>query len=71
MAKNKKTASGSSFNKKKATPATSKKPIKSSIGKIDDKKAELISEKINKMNKRFENLISECKIALQELSEAR
>ena len=70
MAKNKKAASSSSsFKKKKAAPATSKKPVRNSADGIDSKKAEVISEKINKMNKRFENLISECKVALDYISE--
>lgn len=69
MAKNKKPASSSSsLGKKKALPATSKKPVKKTATELDNKKVEIISEKIIKMNKKFESLISECQDALKELS---
>jgi hypothetical protein len=70
MAKNKKLAStSSSYGKKKAIPATSKKPVKKNITKLDDKKVEIISEKLARINNNFECLISECKTALKQLSE--
>jgi len=69
MAKNKKAASSSSsYGKKKALPATSKKPVKRSINKLDNKKIEIISEKLTRINKNFESLIAECQIALKQLS---
>lgn len=70
MAKNKKSASSSSsLGKKKALPATSKKPVKRTVAKLDSKKVEIISEKITRMNKNFEVLISECQNALKQLSQ--
>jgi hypothetical protein len=69
MAKNKKPASSSSsYGKKKAIPATSKKPVKKAVTKLDDKKVEIISEKLTKINKNFECLIAECQTALKQLS---
>lgn len=67
MAKGKKAASGSSIGKKKAISSTSKKPVRKTESKINIKKAEVISEKITKMNKDFEVLISQCQDALQAL----
>ena len=65
MAKNKKAASSSSsYNKKKAITITSKKPLK----KINNKKVEIISEKLSRINKNFESLIIECQNALHQLS---
>ena len=67
MAKNKKPASGSP---KKTTTSINKKPAKKVTGKkIDNKKVVIISEKISKINKSFESLISECQIALKALTQ--
>lgn len=69
MAKNKKTASNpSSASKKKSIPATSKKPVKKASTQIDKTKAEIISQRLNKMNLKFENLIEECETALQKIT---
>lgn len=62
MAKNKKPA-----NKKRATPATSKKALDNNH-KLDDKKIDIIAEKINKINKNFETIILECQTALRTLT---
>lgn len=67
MAK-KKAASSSSYNKKKSLPATSKKPVRKSARKLDNKKIEIIAEKVTKINKSFESLISECQNALKQLT---
>ena len=68
MAKNKKpSASSSSYNKKKSIPATSKKPVKKAENKIDDQKVGVIAEKLTKINKNFECLITECQNALKQL----
>lgn len=70
MAKNKKAATNSSsYDKKKALPATSKKPVKNSAIRLDNKKAEIIAEKIIKINKNFESLILECQNALKQLKQ--
>lgn len=70
MAKNKKPASSSSsYGKKKALPATSKKPVKKTATNLDNKKVEIISEKLTKINKNFECLIAECQTALKQLSQ--
>lgn len=70
MAKNKKPASSpSSLGKKKSLPATSKKPVKKTATPLDNKKIDIISERITKMNKNFESLISECQSALKQLSQ--
>jgi hypothetical protein len=69
MAKQKKpAASSSSYGKKKAIPASSKKPVKKAAPKLDNKKVEIISDKLTKINKNFENLISECQHALKQLT---
>lgn len=68
MAKNKKSAAGSSLGKKKSAPVNSKKPVKKQIKKLDNKKVEIISDKLNKINKNFETLIEECQTALKQLS---
>lgn len=70
MAKNKKPASSqSSLGKKKSLPSTSKKPVKKTATPLDSKKIDIISERINKMNKNFESLIFECQSALKQLSQ--
>lgn len=69
MAKNKKPTSGtSSYSKKKAIPTTSKKSSKKVTGQVN-KKVEIISDKITKINKNFESLISECQLALRALTQ--
>ena len=69
MAKNKKAASNSSsYGKKKASQVSSKKPVKLTVKTLDNKKVEIISEKISRMNKNFENLIAECQGALEKLT---
>lgn len=69
MAKNKKAASSSSsYGKKKTILTPNKKPAKKLSNKIDNKKTEIISEKLTKLNKNFENLIAECQTALRKLS---
>ena len=68
MAKNKKPASSSSsYNKKKAMPETSKKPVKKAVTRLNDKKVEIISEKLTRVNKNFECLIAECQSVLKQL----
>ncbi len=57
-----------SNNKKKSTASSSKGSIKKSAYKLDDKKIASISEKIKKINTKFETLIEECKSALCKLN---
>lgn len=66
MAKNKKAADSSSVNKKKATEASTKKPVKK-MEEVKLEKTEIISRKIGKINKSFESLIKECQEALNNL----
>lgn len=69
MAKNKKAASSSSsYGKKKAITITGKKTLKKVDNKIDNKKVEIISEKLSRINRNFESLILECQNALHKLS---
>lgn len=69
MAKNRKAASGSSsYNKKKIETTSGKKPAKKTVQKLDNKKAEIISEKLTKINTNFESLIAECQKALKQLT---
>lgn len=72
MAKGKKAAaaaSSTSYGKKKVIITTGKKPAKKNEPKIDIKKVEIISKKLTKMNKSFECLIRECKVALTKITE--
>lgn len=69
MAKNKKTASSkSSLSKKKSLPTTDKQTTKRPLIKINNKKVEIISEKISRINKNFEHLILECQNALKNFT---
>ena len=63
MAKSKKESKNSSFDNKKAASVTKNKEA------LNSKKAEIISEKLNKMNKNFETIISECQSVLQKLTQ--
>jgi hypothetical protein len=64
MSKNKKTASS-----KKMVLNSAPKAISVTPKKINPKKVELITNKINQMNQKFENLIKDCQAALKGLSE--
>ena len=65
MKPKRKKPSSSSTNKKKSVATSDKSSTKKQSVKLDDKKIASISEKITKINKKFEFLIDECKSALQ------
>lgn len=65
MKPKRKKPSSSSANKKKSVATSDKSSTKKQSVKLDDKKIASISEKITKINKKFEFLIDECKNALQ------
>lgn len=65
MSKEKK--GNSAFKKSIALP--DKKSFGTTSIKLDNKKVEIISTKIAQMNKRFEGLIEECKMALNRLND--
>lgn len=65
MSKNKKASSS-----KKIVASSTAKPARRTVTKINSKKVDLINDKINQINKKFENLIEECQIALKSLTES-
>lgn len=69
MAKNKKAGSITPANKKKVEVLPAKKITRKATSKIDSKKVEMISERLNQINKNFETLIEECQTALKNLTE--
>lgn len=69
MGKNKKAGSITPANKKKVEVLPAKKITKKAVSKIDNKKVDLISERLNQINKNFETLIEECQTALKNLTE--
>ena len=52
-----------------STPKSTPKVVRTTPNKINSKKIEIITNKLNKMNKRFESLIEECQVALKSLNE--
>lgn len=68
MSKNKKAASSKKMVAN-STPKATPKTARTTPNKINSKKVEFIADKINQMNKRFENLIEECQVALKKLNE--
>jgi len=69
MARNKKAGSITPANKKKVEVSPAKNTNKKPAAKINTKKVELISERLNQINKNFETLIEECQVALKKLTE--